>query len=224
LFGVLLKTLHDKQIPVHDLDTLLDPQTRRGVALTFDDGMRSVYEAALPVLREYAVPAHVFITTGAIDQDQPWPVQPADIPSFDMLNWNQLEVLQDAGVLIESHTHSHPDMRTLNKEQMEQECAAADDAIEQRLGRRPKYFAYPFGYHNAKARAVAARLYRGAVTTELRELGSGEDRAALPRLDSYYLQAETRIRGIDSALMKAYFIFRSRLRTLRGSQCTPACD
>jgi peptidoglycan/xylan/chitin deacetylase (PgdA/CDA1 family) len=224
LFGRLLDTLDRKQIPVYGLDTLMDPQTGKGVALTFDDGMRSVYQAALPVLREYGVPAHVFVTTGVIEQGHPWPRQPASIPSFDMLDWQQLEALQAAGVAIESHTHTHPDMRTLSDQQMEEECAAADDIIERRLGRRPQYFAYPFGYHNSLARAVAARRYRGAVTTELRSLGFQEDSAALPRLDSYYFQTEKRIRGLDSTATRVYLGVRSLLRTLRGSQCTPGCD
>src|ERR1700737_3457683 len=41
-------------------------------ALTFDDGMRNNREVALPILREYSIPATVYVTIGFIDQTSPW--------------------------------------------------------------------------------------------------------------------------------------------------------
>ncbi len=38
-FRLLLEVLARQQIPVLDLDTLLAPGTRKGVAITFDDGI-----------------------------------------------------------------------------------------------------------------------------------------------------------------------------------------
>ena len=77
-FARLLAALAERKIPVCDLETLLNPDTRRGVAITFDDGMRSVYRAALPVLSDYGASAHVFITTGAVGDNKTWPPRPAD--------------------------------------------------------------------------------------------------------------------------------------------------
>ena len=51
--------------------------------------------------------------------------------------------LPAVGVLFEAHTSSHPDLRKLQLEEIAAECAAADEIIEQRLGRRPQYFATP---------------------------------------------------------------------------------
>lgn len=59
------------------VDELLDAQAavrplpRRAVLVTFDDGDRSVYERALPVLREHGIPAVVFVIAGLIDSDRP---------------------------------------------------------------------------------------------------------------------------------------------------------
>ena len=135
-----------------------------------------------------------------------------------------IQRLQGAGIRIESHTHNHPDMRTLSMEQMEAECVQADSLIEQRLGRRPRYFAYPFGYHNRAARDFAGNRYSGTVTTELRPLHKQVDCAALPRLDSYYLQSEGMIRNIESPRVRCYLAARNVLRNLRGSQCRAGCD
>lgn len=223
-FHMLLDSLAARRIPVHDMDTLLQQETLQGVALTFDDGMKSVYQNALPAISEHGITAHLFAATAAVENDKPWPRQPDGIPPFEMLNWDELEQLHAAGIYIESHTHSHPDMRALSKAQMEDECGIADDAIERHLGRRPEYFAYPFGYHSGEVRDFVRQRYRGAVTTELRQLGSREDTAALPRLDTFYLQSGICIRNIDSPLLAGYLGTRNILRNIRGSQCRADCN
>lgn len=42
----------------------------RAVCITFDDGYRSAHDLALPILREFGLPATVFVTTGYIDGDE----------------------------------------------------------------------------------------------------------------------------------------------------------
>jgi peptidoglycan/xylan/chitin deacetylase (PgdA/CDA1 family) len=222
-FSLLLESLAAHNIPVCDLATVLDPDTRAGVAITFDDGMRSVLQHAAPVLQEHGASAHLFVATSAIGSDSSWPRHQPGIPGYDMLNWDELGQLQAAGVHIESHTHSHPDMRGLSTAQMQEECDQADTLIEQRLGRRPRFFAYPFGYHNPLVRDFARARYQGTVTTELRTLGQQEDSAALPRLDSYYLRSDWRIRHLDSVTVRGWIALRNVLRNLRGSQCTAGC-
>jgi len=225
LFDNLLAELAKKAIPVCDLETLLTPDTDTGIAFTFDDGMKSVFHNALPILRHYQVPAHLFLTTGTVGgsyvQQQPF----ADIPSFEMLNWQQVEALHLAGVRVECHTHTHPDMRTLTKDQIAEECGRADEMIASRLGRKPRYFAYPFGQHNQMARDFVRNCYSASVTTELRKLRVNEDQAALPRLDTYYLRSRAHIRLIDTLAMQLYFILRSGMRELKSRHSrTPTGD
>jgi len=223
-FSTLLQALADRGIPVLDLDALLQPQTTRGVAITFDDGMQSVHRNALPVLREHGIPAHLFLTTGAAGDNRPWPQDPCDGHTFAMLDWDELEALHAAGVRIESHTHTHPDMRGLSTERLQEECEQADAMIERRLDRRPQYFAYPFGYHNRNVRDFVRNRYRGTVTTELRPLARDPDFAALPRLDSFYLQSPLMMRNFGSLPVRGYLAGRNVLRNWKGSQCRADCD
>ena len=215
LFEALLTELAVKNIPVCDLDTLLADDKKCGIAITFDDGMKSVYKSALPILREHQAPSHMFLTTGEIGTDAVGP-QPGGIPAFDRLDWDEVEALQLAGMAIECHTHTHPDMRTLSSQHIADECGEADRIIQSRLGRNPRYFAYPFGYHNRLVSDFVRDRYSASCTTRLRKLGDQEDPALLPRLDSYYLRSPLHIRLIDSSMMQGYLELRNQMRNLRG--------
>jgi peptidoglycan/xylan/chitin deacetylase (PgdA/CDA1 family) len=82
-------------VPLREL--LEEPTDPNRIALTFDDGMRSVYEEALPVLRDAGVTAALFLTTDHVGANNRWPSQPASAPTFPMLSWSQVESLHDAG-------------------------------------------------------------------------------------------------------------------------------
>lgn len=217
-FASLLAALDEAGLPVCDLDTLLSPATTRGVALTFDDGMKSVHEHALPVLRDHKAPSHLFLATGAVGGDNRWAAQPAGIPELEMLDWDQLVRLQEGGMRIESHTHSHPDLRTVDAPRIAEECERADRTIEERLGRRPAYFAYPYGRHDARARDAVRPRYRASFTVALGELRGGEDSAALPRLDTFYLRSPWVYRDLEGAIPRAYLALRGALRRVRGTE------
>ena len=70
----------------------------------FDDGGRSVAEAALPVLRDAGVPAHLFLCTGWPERDSFARRAAGD---FDMIYWDGVERLHRGGVSVESHTHAN---------------------------------------------------------------------------------------------------------------------
>lgn len=218
LFESLLESLSLSNIPVLSLDELLKNETKKGIALTFDDGMKSVFSEALPVLKEYKLASHLYLTAGVVGKNNQWPTQPKSAREFEMLSWDDIERLQNAGMSIESHTMTHPDMRVLSVAQMEEECELADELIERHTGRRPQYFAYPYGFKNNIVCDFARNRYKGSVTTELKTLSHNDDKAQLPRLDSYYLQPVWLHKNLDSLLSKSYIALRGYIRTLRGTQ------
>ena len=217
MFEGLLKALAKSNIPVCDLDSLLSRDGQQSVSITFDDGVRSVFTSALPIIKDFAVPVHLFLTTGSVGKSNRWPSQPAKAPQFEMLSWNEIESLRSEGFLIESHTANHPDLRKLSAQELALECQSADDIIEKRLGRRPRYFAYPYGYYNSRVKTYTGNVYEACMTTELRPLNRGDDRAMLPRLDSYYLRNPWLFKRLDSALSRSYITIRSFLRKLKGN-------
>lgn len=212
----LLDALEHCDIPIFDLDTLLRPDTPRGVALTFDDGMRTVFTEALPILRRHSAPAHLFLTTSVVGATNRWPGQPAGAPLFEMLQWPEIETLQEAGVRVEAHTVRHPDLCRLSDAALRDECESADETIASRLGVRPRYFAYPYGLSDARVRAFARERYCGSLTTDLRMLRREEDEAALPRLDAFYLRHEMIFTDLRALHSRAFLALRRVLRPLRN--------
>lgn len=77
----------------------------RTVAITFDDGYRNVFEAALPVLRDHGFTATVFVTAGRCGSDNRWPGQPSQIPTLPMLSWDDVSALSRAGWEIGAQRH-----------------------------------------------------------------------------------------------------------------------
>ena len=217
-FLSLIQSLVDMNLPICSLETLLQDDCARGIALTFDDGMLSVFTHALPIIKDFKIPAHLFLTTGCIGGDNYWPSQPKDSPKFQMMNWDQIEHCQTGGFFIDSHTQSHPNLNQISEQELEAECEVCDQAIEQRLGKKPEYFAYPYGIHNEAVRQFVKTRYRASVTTFLRPLHGKQDSAALPRLDSYYLQPKWIQNNLENLIGQSYIMSRSLIRTLRGHQ------
>ncbi len=216
----LVASIHASGHEVVDVSRLCGSQEDAKVALTFDDGFTSVFDEALPVLRDAGVTATLFLTTGFLGGDNHWPGQPDWAPRFSLLQWDQVEALHEAGWKIESHSHRHADLRSLGATELEDELGTTDDLIESRLGRRPEIFAYPYGYHGAEVRDRVRARYRWAFTTELSTLDGWEpgssDPAALPRLDTFYFRAPMQHRRFGSLGFRAYMGARRWLRDLRG--------
>jgi peptidoglycan/xylan/chitin deacetylase (PgdA/CDA1 family) len=216
MFERLLAALKRCGIPILDLDTLLQPSTLQGIALTFDDGMRTVFTRALPILRSYSAPAHLFLTTSVVGATNRWRSQPVGAPSFEMLQWSEIAALQEAGVRIEAHTARHPDLRRLSDANLREECESADEIIALRLGIRPRYFAYPYGLSDTRVRNFTRQRYCASFTTDLRELRRNEDKAALPRLDAYYLRNGVIFGNLRAFHARAYLALRRAFRLFRN--------
>ncbi len=84
------------------------PLPERPVLLTFDDGLRSTYTRAFPLLRAYGFPALVAVVTDWVDlpADRRVDYGPRAFGREDFLTWDQLREMHRSGLVeIASHTH-----------------------------------------------------------------------------------------------------------------------
>lgn len=106
-----------------------------------------------------------------------------DLPAGGrLLGWDELRELDAAGIDIGGHSVNHAVLANLPLSEARREIAGCRDQLAERLGRRPRHFAYPNGYHTpAVRRVVAEEGFETAVTTEDRENARGGEPYALRR-------------------------------------------
>lgn len=146
-----------------DFLELKEPLPRKSVVITFDDGWRSTYDIAFPILKKYGYPSTLFVYTDFVSE------------GGGGMTWAILREMQKGGVSIQSHTKSH---RYLNKLSGKESFRAYFDAIweelddsakiiRKHLNTDIKYLAYPYGETSDLVAALAQKTgYRGALTVE----------------------------------------------------------
>ncbi len=139
-------------------------------AVTFDDGFRSVYERARPVLGNLDVCATVFLPTAMIGRDAPasWPgLTPEPMPPEELstMTWEQVQELVGLGWEVGSHGVSHLKLPSVDDDRLATELTDSKQECEDRTGTPCRTLAYPFGQADPRViRATEDAGYTGAVT------------------------------------------------------------
>ncbi|MBY4866535.1 polysaccharide deacetylase family protein [Burkholderia anthina] len=151
----------------------------RAVAITVDDGHRSVYDVLRPLLATHPVPVTLFIYPSAISN-----------ASYAM-TWDQLRALgRSGGFDIESHTYWHPNFRTerarLTPDDYRRfvsfQLRRSRERLESETGKPVTLLAWPFGVHDAQTDQQAVdEGYVAAFTLDARPVGRADPTMALPR-------------------------------------------
>ncbi|MEP7209472.1 MAG: polysaccharide deacetylase family protein [Alphaproteobacteria bacterium] len=126
----------------------------KDLAITFDDGLRSVLTQAAPVLKEYGLPWTFFPVSEWSEGREPWMGEA-------LLSWRDIETLLASGAEMGSHSATHPDFGKIVASQMADELGGSRDLFEKRLGFAPDMFAIPLG-QSANWKAAAETLAREA--------------------------------------------------------------
>jgi peptidoglycan/xylan/chitin deacetylase (PgdA/CDA1 family) len=183
------------------------PFQEKTFVLTFDDGYRSVYSEAFPVMKRHGMSATVFLTVG----DPPGPggrIPPLN--GSEMLSWAEVTEMREAGIRFGAHTLTHPDLTRLGTEKIEYEIVKSKEIIEGVLGEPVRSFAYPYGRYDERSLGIAGRFFDCACSDELGLLTLESNRYALGRVDAYYLKDE-RLSGL---MLSGLFPYYVRLRNV----------
>jgi peptidoglycan/xylan/chitin deacetylase (PgdA/CDA1 family) len=175
-FEAQMQQLKDKNINVIPMQDFL--AWRRGekaippksAIITFDDGWKSQYDVAWPILKKFNYPVTLFIYTEGI--------RPGHFSGGESMGWEHLAEMRDAGVDIQGHTATHSDLRKpydkvakkkLSPEEYEEwlqkELGGSKQMIEQKLGVKVNCLAVPYGFHNDHVRDVTIKAGYEALFT-----------------------------------------------------------
>lgn len=173
-----------------DLYHLLDaltwgrPLPDKPVIITLDDGYRDNYENAFPQLLEYGYTATFFVLT-----------EPMDHNSERHMTWSQTEEMAAAGMDIEPHSRSHPNLQGADHDSLVWEILGSVQSIQGHTGHYPRFFAYPYSRYDEQVMEFLKEINLwGAVTIWSGSHHIWEDRYELLRI---------RVRGGDTAAILA---------------------
>ena len=117
----------------------------RTALLTFDDGYRSNYEIALPLLQTFNYPAVIFIPTDFIGSYNAFDADIFYEPAEPICTWNELRELEKYGFSVQSHGMSHRKLSTLTIKQQQLEISGSKKILEDNLHKEIEFFSFPYG-------------------------------------------------------------------------------
>jgi peptidoglycan/xylan/chitin deacetylase (PgdA/CDA1 family) len=175
-------------LPLSRLPALLEgrePIPRKAVVITMDDGYRSTFDVAYPVLRRHRFPATVFLYSDFVGAP-------------DALTWAQMKEMSASGLVdIQPHSKTHANLTVRQgdesearyRERARREVEAPTDSIRTHLGTSSVAFAFPYGDVNE------------TVTNELRAKGIKLGVTVTPGGNAFYappyMLRRTMIYGAD---------------------------
>lgn len=129
------------------------PLPKRPIVVSFDDGYRSIAQAALPPMRARHWPGVLNLTV-------------KNLHGRGGLSPRQVKMLIVAGWEIDAHTLTHPDLTSLDDRHLAHEVAGSRQELRRRFGVPVDFFCYPAGRYDARVIAAVRRAgYLGATTT-----------------------------------------------------------
>ncbi len=175
---------------------------RKSVVLTIDDGYRSTFEVAYPILKKYGFPATVFLYSDFVGAP-------------DALTWPQMKELEASGLIdIQPHSKSHSNLtarlpgetEAKYRDRLRTEVDTPIRAIQERLAVPSVAYAFPYGDVNE---TVVELLKRQGVHLGVTVTPGGNASFAYP-----FMLRRSMVFGGDSI-----DVFKSKLATF--SQAPP---
>ncbi|UCH00354.1 MAG: polysaccharide deacetylase family protein [Deltaproteobacteria bacterium] len=127
---------------------------KRSVVITIDDGFRSAYTIAYPILKKYGFTATLFIYTDYIGI------------SKKALTWSQLREMKADGFEVGSHTITHSDLSKKREGEddqayiarIERELLVSKQIIDKKLNQNTIYLAFPYGRYNQRVLRICDQV------------------------------------------------------------------
>lgn len=120
--------------------------TQPAVAITFDDGYAENCRFALPLLMQRKIPCTYFVTTGHVLSGKPFSHDIARGVPLPINSAEELRAAANGGIEIGLHTRTHIDLANVfDTKILNREIKDANAELEDMIGRRVRYFAFPYG-------------------------------------------------------------------------------
>jgi peptidoglycan/xylan/chitin deacetylase (PgdA/CDA1 family) len=151
--------------------------TKPSVVLTFDDGYADI-TLMEPFFTKHGITPTLFVLTNTKAPN--WK-ELATKRAF--LDKRTLKRLAKKGWEIGSHSATHANLATVSESELKKEIITSKKQLEQLLGSKVTYFAYPRGKYNQTVLSMIRKApYRMAVTMDDGKITNDTNRYRLPRI------------------------------------------
>lgn len=160
------------------------------IILTFDDGMTNNYTNLLPLLKQFNLKATFFVITNGYEK---W---------GDMYMTDEMirEVSECGLVSVQSHSHNHAEMHTLNIRGQTAELEQSKLRITRITGKEPFVFCYPRGAWNINTLQLMPDYYRFGVDMGGKVYVTGSDPLKITR---FYIKRYFTAQNVDDMFQRA---------------------
>ena len=126
--------------------SLLNKKKKRKILLTIDDGFKSFYEKAWPILKKEKIPFILFVNT-------------REIGTRGYMSWEQIkEVSREKFAHIGNHSHSHEYLIDMKDQEIIDDINIASSGFKNNLGYNSSFFSYPFGEYSNSFKGIVKDL------------------------------------------------------------------
>lgn len=178
-FEMQLSYLKEKGFRVMNFGDAVDyvsnaemPFIENVACITVDDGYKTFGESAVPLLKKYGFPATLFINSESVG-------------GGSYMTWEELKEVQQVGIEIGNHSHSHAYFLNTQSNQrvihFAEDVKKCQDEINKHLGFYPDVFAYPYGEFDPQMKNALKNLGFKAAAAQNSGVMYDNDLYAIPR-------------------------------------------
>jgi peptidoglycan/xylan/chitin deacetylase (PgdA/CDA1 family) len=163
---------------------LRQPVPGRPIVITFDDGYKSFFTHAWPLLKAADLSATMFVVTGKVGSVADWD-QTSAAP-LELMTWDELRLLKEEGLEIGGHSTSHRNLLELTDDEIVADSLEVRTSLREELGVEATSIAFPWGMNDGRVRKALSRAgFRIAASTNAGVSRFGDDPMNLPRIEIF---------------------------------------
>ena len=187
-------------LPVSDLILFFNKNydiPDKSVFITIDDGYKSFYEHAFPILKKHKIPFSLFLSTKFVSNEK----------KSDFMSWEMIEELSKNKGQILNHTDSHPKLLELQINEVEKEFNLAERKIISKIGRLQRVVSYPYGESNLQIQELVRKMgYDIGFAQHSSPVHINENKLALPRfaINDEFGSMKRFIQIVNSKALRVY--------------------
>ena len=155
--------------PMNLENNLMIPKKNKKILVTIDDGFKSFYEEAWPILKKEKIPFILFISTEPVGKN-------------GYMNWSQIKEIEKSNfAVIGHHSHTHDYLIDKTGDEFISDIEKANEIFLKNLGYIPNLFSYPFGEYSKFMRDYISQNFDFAFGQHSGVIDLNKDKFELPR-------------------------------------------